>query len=123
MSFIAQPCPLHAAIVVSDIKDRLSPNIAPPITDPTHSGRLNPDAAETATAIGVISVIVPTDVPMAVDTKQATTKSTATANLAGISDSIKYATLSALLLPTTPTKVPATRKISSIVIIFLSAMP
>ena len=86
---MAQPWPLHAAIVVSEIKDRLSPNIAPPITEATHSGRLNPDAAETAAAIGVINVIVPTEVPIAVDTKQATINNTATANLAGISDSIK----------------------------------
>ena len=35
LSLIAQSCPLHAAIVVSDINDRLSPNIAPPITDAT----------------------------------------------------------------------------------------
>ena len=114
---------MQAAIVVSDIKERLSPNIAPPITEPTQSARSKPDASDTAAAIGAISVIVPTDVPMAVDTKHATTKSTATANLAGISDSIKYATLSALLRPTTPTKLPATRKISSMVIIFLSAIP
>lgn len=54
------------------------------MTDATHNAILNPDASDTATAIGVISVIVPTDVPIAVDTKQATIKSTATANFAGI---------------------------------------
>ena len=123
LSFIAHPCPLQAAIVVSEIKERLSPNIAPPITEPIQSGRSKPDAVETATAIGVRSVIVPTDVPIAVDTKQATTNKTTTANLVGISPSIKYATLSALLRPTTPTNVPAVRKISSIVMIFLSASP
>ena len=89
LSVILQPCPLHAAIVVSEIKDRLSPNIAPPMTDATHNAILNPDASDTATAIGVISVIVPTDVPIAVDTKQATIKSTATANFAGIMLNIK----------------------------------
>ena len=60
---------------------------------------------------------------LAVDTKQATIKSTATANLAGIISSIKYATLSALLLPATPTNTPAVRNIRIIVIIFLSAKP
>ena len=123
LSFIAQPCPLHAAIVVSEINERLSPNIAPPITAPMQRGRWKPEAWDTATAIGAIKVMVPTEVPIAVDTKQATTNSTATANRAGMSESIKYATLSALLLPTTPTKEPATRKIRSIVIIFLSAIP
>ena len=110
-------------MVVSDIKERLSPNIAPPITEPIQSGRPKPDASDTAAAIGTISVMVPTDVPIAIDTKHATTKSTITANLAGISDSMKYATLSALLRPTTPTNAPAVRKMSSIVMIFLSANP
>jgi Na+/H+ antiporter NhaC len=55
----------------------------------THNAILNPDASDTATAIGVIRVIVPTDVPIAVDTKQATIKSTATANFAGIMLNIK----------------------------------
>ena len=39
LSFIAQPCPLQAAMVVSEMKLRLSPNIAPPMTEPMHSGR------------------------------------------------------------------------------------
>ena len=39
LSFIAQPCPLQAAMVVSEMKLRLSPNIAPPMTDAIHSGR------------------------------------------------------------------------------------
>ena len=82
-----------------------------------------PDASDTATAIGVISVIVPTEVPIAVDTKHATANNTATAYSPGITDNIKYATLSALLLPTTPTNTPAVRNIRSIVIIFLSAIP
>ena len=44
-------------------------------------------------------------------------------NLAGIRLSIQYATLSALLLPTTPTKEPAVRKIKSMVMMFLSPTP
>ena len=59
------------------------------MTAPTQNGRSNPDAADTATAIGVSKVIVPTEVPIATDTKQATTNSTATENRAGISASIK----------------------------------
>ena len=123
LSFISHPCPLHAAIVVSEINDRLSPNIAPPMTDATQNARSKPDAFETAAAIGTSKVIVPTEVPIATETKQATTNNTATENLAGISVNIQYATLSALLLPTTPTKEPAARKISSIVMIFLSPTP
>ena len=93
LSFILQPWPLQAAIVVSEINDKLSPNIEPPITVATQSDISNPDAFATATAIGVKRVIVPTDVPIARDTKQLTTKSTITANRAGIIDNIKYATL------------------------------
>ena len=97
--------------------------MAPPITDATQNARLNPEAVETADAIGTRSVMVPTDVPIATDTKQATTNKTATENLAGIRLSIQYATLSALLLPTTPTKEPAVRKIKSMVMMFLSPTP
>ena len=74
-------------------------------------------------AIGVISVMVPTDVPIATETKQLTMNKTITANCGGMIESKKKATLSALLLPTTPTKIPATMKISTMVIIFLSPTP
>ena len=110
-------------MVVSEIKERLSPNIAPPITAPIHKGAEKPEPFETATAIGVIKVIVPTEVPIARETKQLTTKRTMTANRAGMMDKRKYATLSALPLPTTPTKIPAAMKIKIIVIIFLSPTP
>ena len=123
LSFMAQPWLLQAAMVVSEIKDRLSPNIAPPMTLPTHRGRPKPEASATATAMGMIRVMVPQEVPMAVETKHATTNSTATANLAGTMDSIKYATLSALPRPTTPAKIPAARKIRIMVMMFLSPTP
>ena len=123
LSFISQPCVLQAAMVVSEMNERLSPNIAPPMTEPMHSARWNPDAFATATAMGTISVIVPQDVPMAVETKHETMNSTATANRAGICASMKYATDSALLRPTTPTNTPAARKIRIIVIMFLSPTP
>ena len=76
-------------MVVSEMKDRLSPNMAPPMTLATHNGRLKPDALDTATAMGVMSVMVPTEVPMDSDTKQLTTNSTATANSGGMMVSIK----------------------------------
>lgn len=55
----------------------------PPITDATQSAWEKPDVCETAAAIGVRRVIVPTEVPIAVETKHATTNRTATANRAG----------------------------------------
>ena len=84
LSVILQPCPLQAAMVVSEIKDRLSPNIAPLMTEAMQSGTEKPDAFATAMPMGTISVIVPTEVPMASDTRQLTMKSTATANCGGI---------------------------------------
>ena len=89
LSFIAQPCPLQAAMVVSEMKERLSPNIAPPITDPTQSAAGKPDALATSAAMGVMRVMVPTEVPIARDTKQLTTNRTATAYRAGIRERVK----------------------------------
>ena len=62
------------AMVVSLMKERLSPNIAPPMTDATQKGREKPVATANGAAIGVIRVMVPTEVPMASETKQLTTK-------------------------------------------------
>ena len=76
-------------MVVSEMNDRLSPNMAPPMTEATHSGMEKPDAAATATAMGVMSVMVPTEVPMEMDTKQLTTNSTATENSAGMMESMR----------------------------------
>ena len=71
------------------MKERLSPNMEPPMTDPMQRAGSNPEADDTAMAIGVINVMVPTEVPIAVDTKQETTNRIATENFAGIRDSIK----------------------------------
>ena len=89
LSRISQPWVEQAAMVVSEMKDRLSPNMAPPMTVPTHRGRDNPDTWDTATAMGVIRVMVPVEVPIAVDTKQAATNRTATEAQAGAMDSRK----------------------------------
>ena len=87
--FIAQPCVLQAAMVVSETKERLSPNIEPPTTVPTQSATEKPEVCAMATAIGVISVIVPTEVPIAVEIKQLIRKSIQTASLGGVIESTK----------------------------------
>ena len=76
-------------MVVSEIKDRLSQNIAPLMTEAMQRGTEKPDAFATAMPMGTISVIVPTEVPMASDTRQLTMKSTATANCGGIRERMK----------------------------------
>ena len=48
------------------------------MTEATQRQAGTPEAADTATAMGVMSVMVPTDVPIESDTKQLTTNSTAT---------------------------------------------
>ena len=78
LSFISQPCVLTAAIVVSEIIDRLSPNMAPQTTDAMQTAIGNPASLLTPTAIGASAAIVPMDVPMDTEIKQLMIKSPAT---------------------------------------------
>ncbi len=123
LSFILHPCPEVAATVVSEMNERLSPNIAPPITVATQKGRLSPEIAEMFTAIGVRTAIVPQEVPIAIEMKHATAKITAAANSTGMMSSMKYDTAAALDCPTVPVNTPANRKINSIIMMFLSPTP
>ena len=75
LSFISTPCVLVAAIVVSEITDRLSPNIAPPITAAKIKGIGTPLFSPSPTAIGPSATIAPTDVPVAVEIKAPIMKS------------------------------------------------
>ena len=59
----------------------------PPTTEATHSGREKPETMLTDAAIGVRMVMVPTEVPIAMERKQATMNSTGTASLAGMMSS------------------------------------
>src|SRR5699024_7415234 len=72
LSLSSTPCVLVAAIVVSEIKDKLSPNIAPPTTVPNTKGRLRPVCEASPTPIGATAVMVPIDVPIAKDKIQLT---------------------------------------------------
>ena len=83
LSFIAHPCPLQAAIVVSDMNDRLSPNSAPPTTIATIQGIEQPVCVEMAEAMGVRATIVPTEVPIESEVKQAAKKIPAGRNSTG----------------------------------------
>lgn len=64
LSFIFTPCVLVAAMVVSEIMDRLSPNIDPPMAAPTTRVVFRPPALASPSAIGVTAVTVPTEVPV-----------------------------------------------------------
>jgi len=69
---------------VSEIIDRLSPNIAPDKTTPPTRGKSNPALVATANAIGAIAPIVPIDVPIAVETIEDMIKSPGRINELGI---------------------------------------
>ena len=124
LSFISTPCVLVAAIVVSEIKERLSPNIAPPTTIPTHRGRKSLPFLDTSQAMGASTVIVPTLVPIAMEIRQAMMKRPGTANLAGMMLSRRLAVLEAPpASEAIPLKAPARIKINSIVTILSSPIP
>ena len=77
LSFISQPAAWVAAMVVSDMKERLSPKKAPPTTIATIKGTLEPHSAARPVAIGASATMVPTDVPTAIEMKQAVRNSPA----------------------------------------------
>ena len=124
LSFISTPCVLVAAIVVSEMNDRLSPNIAPPTTMPTQKGSDNPPLFDTAHAIGTRTEIVPTLVPIAIEIRQAIRKSPGTANLPGMMLRSMLAVLDAPpASEAIPLKAPAIMKMNSIVTMLSSPIP
>ena len=64
LSFISTSCVRVAAIVVSEINERLSPNIAPPTTTPLTSATFIPVFEDISIAIGINAATVPIDVPI-----------------------------------------------------------
>lgn len=86
LSFISQFCVLVAAIVVSDMTDRLSPNIDPPTKEPSIKAIFMPPLFARPRAMGPRAVIVPTDEPVAIEIKQAIKKTPAVRNFGGTKD-------------------------------------
>ena len=124
LSFISTPCVLVAAIVVSEMNERLSPNIAPPTTTPTQKGSGSPPFWETAHAIGARTEIVPTLVPIAMEIRQAIRNSPGTANFPGIMLRRRLAVLDAPpASEAIPLKAPAMRKINSMITMLSSPIP
>ena len=67
LSRMEQPWVLVAATVVSEMKDRLSPKKAPPMTTAVTRGTPTPVSAAMPAAMGTRATIVPTLVPMAIE--------------------------------------------------------
>ena len=124
LSLISQPWVLVAAIVVSEIIDKLSPNIAPPTTAPKTKATGIPVFDAIATPIGPMAAIVPTDVPIDIDIKHPITNKPVTNKLAGTIDNPKETTASAPPIAfATPLKAPANKNINNINIISLFPPP
>ena len=70
-------------MVVSEISDKLSPNIDPPTTAPAAKCASNPKFCDNDTAIGIIAAIVPHDVPIASEIHPLTTNSPDSMNCDG----------------------------------------
>ena len=71
-------------MVVSEIMERLSPNMAPPAQAPSIRGTLRPLSLARPTAMGTRAVMVPTDVPVAVPRKAEITNMPATRSSTGM---------------------------------------
>ena len=70
LSFISTFCVLVAAMVVSEMTERLSPNMAPPTKAPITRARDRFPFWATPTAMGPTAEMVPTDVPVEREMKQ-----------------------------------------------------
>ena len=103
LSLIAQPCVVVAAIVVSEMNERLSPNIAPPTTTPQIRGSETSILPASSIAIGATAVTVPMDVPIENEMTHAMRKSPGSTILAGVTESMRFVALVvAPIAPATP---------------------
>ena len=92
LSFISTFWVLVAAIVVSEITERLSPNIAPPTSDPKTKAIGRFPFWASPTAMGPTVEIVPTEVPVDIEIKQPIKKIPPVINWRGIIDRAKFTT-------------------------------
>ena len=83
LSLIVHPCVRVEAIVVSDIKERLSPKKEPPTTIATIKGSATPTLSASPIATGVNATMVPTLVPIESEIKHAAKKIPANNKLLG----------------------------------------
>ena len=102
-AFILIFCVVVAAIVVSEMKDKLSPNIAPPTTIPQTSGTLTFVLIAILKAIGIKADTVPIDVPIEKLKIQPIKNKPGKINCAGKIEIPKLVTVSvACIAPATP---------------------
>ena len=109
-----------AAIVVSDINDKLSPKKAPPTTTAVIKGTPSPVCSAIPAATGTNATIVPTEVPIANEIKQAARKIPGNNKLSGKIRNVRLTVAStAPIALADAAKAPANTKIHIISMIFL----
>ena len=114
-----QPCVCVAAMVVSLMNERLSPKNEPPTTTAVSMGTEAPVWSATPAAMGVRATMVPTDVPMLSDMKQAARKSPAMSIWGGSRASVRSTVASmAPMALAELAKAPASTKIQIMSIIW-----
>ena len=113
-----------AAMVVSEINDRLSPKKAPPTTMAASHASFSPVSAARPAATGTSATTVPTEVPTEKETKQAARKSPAGSRFPGSRWSVSATVAStAPMLLADSAKAPASTKIQIINRTFGSEAP
>ncbi|MBR1588509.1 MAG: hypothetical protein IJ658_09315 [Kiritimatiellae bacterium] len=113
-----------AATVVSDITERLSPNMAPPTTAPARIPGVNGGSPTRPAAIGISAAIVPQLVPSASESRHATVNIPASMKRAGMrARAIATAASTAPDALATVANAPANTNMRHISIRFGSPMP
>ena len=124
LSAIEHPWVRVAAIVVSEMKERLSPKKEPPTIIAVMNGVDMPVSAAIPVATGTSATIVPTLVPTAIDMKQEARKSPAKRSFPGSSCRVMFTVASiAPISLAVVAKAPARMKIHIIRSTFLCPAP
>ena len=124
LSLSLHPCVWVAMIVVSEMKERLSPKKEPPTMMAVIRATSVPVSVATPAAIGTRAAIVPTLVPMDREMKHAARNRPAKIICAGIRLSVRFTVASMLpIILAECAKAPASTKIQIISIICSVAAP
>ena len=124
LSFISQPCVRVAAMVVSEIMDRLSPNMAPLMTTPRSKASGMSVCSPTPTAMGAMAATVPMLVPIAVEMNAPMRNRPGRIMDGGSSESPKLTVaFTPPMAEATDANPPASRKIMHMVMMLISPTP
>ena len=124
LSFILQPCVLVAAMVVSEMNERLSPKNAPPTTTAVSSATSSSMVCASPEAMGTRATIVPTLVPIDRLMKHVAMNSPGSTILLGSSESMVFTVASTAPIAFAElAKAPASTNIHNIVIMFGELAP